>query len=91
MHMPTCSVDDLRYYAERYGALRDIYIPRDYYTSERAFMEEQAGVMWTSMAWQGLALMQIRVPVMKARAESWSGASDLMMEEYMVFMDDVHG
>lgn len=36
MHMRTCSVDDLRYYAERYGALRDIYIPRDYYTSERA-------------------------------------------------------
>lgn len=31
-------------------------------------MKKQAGVMWTSMAWQGLALMEIRVPIMKARA-----------------------
>lgn len=27
-----CRVEDLRYAAEKYGRVRDVYIPRDYYT-----------------------------------------------------------
>eukprot|EP00955_Chlamydomonas_euryale_P061419 358027-Chlamydomonas_euryale.AAC.2 len=30
------SVDELRYVAEKYGPIKDIYMPKDYYTSECA-------------------------------------------------------
>ncbi len=31
------TIDDLRYVAEKYGRLRDVYIPKDYYSGWASF------------------------------------------------------
>jgi hypothetical protein len=32
LHHNHSSVSDLRYYAEKYGAVKDVYLPKDYFT-----------------------------------------------------------